>query len=175
MPHVLQRAPDQLKQLRLHLQLVPHLVVAEPRHVACRLHVRAEIEHVHQHLHVALSLLVAAVLPGDEQRPAVLHHEHRRQRVVRALVSRDHVRALRIEREQPAAVVQDESIARDGDARTPRREVAVDPRHHVSPAVRGSEIDRVAGAVGIGVRGAGRGRAIRIDLAAERRRVRLST
>ena len=81
-------APTSLKSADSSLQLVAHLVVTEARHVAGRLHVRAQIEHVHQHLHVALPLLIAAVLAGDEQRPIVLHHEHRRQRVVRAACSR---------------------------------------------------------------------------------------
>jgi hypothetical protein len=44
--------------------------VAEARHVTRGLHVRAKVEDVDEYLHVALPLLISAVLPRDEQRPA---------------------------------------------------------------------------------------------------------
>ena len=76
--HRRQLCADQSEQRGLHLQPVVHLVVAEARHVAGRLHVGAEIQDVHEHLHVALALLIAAVLARHEQRPIAARHEHRR-------------------------------------------------------------------------------------------------
>src|ERR1051325_9174152 len=78
MTHFPQLRSHQLIQLRLHLQLVAHLVVAEARLVPCRLHVGAKIENVGEDLHVALALLIATGLTGDGQRPAVAHEEPRR-------------------------------------------------------------------------------------------------
>jgi hypothetical protein len=86
--HVDQLGPGELEQLRLQLQSVADLVTAEPGHVARSLHVRAEVEDVHQYLHVPVALLVAAVLARRQQGPATLRHEHRRKRVARTFLRR---------------------------------------------------------------------------------------
>ena len=87
------------------------------------------------------------------------------ERVVGPLVGRDHVGAVGIQGEQPAAIMQDEAIARHGETRAEIGVVAVDPGHHVAPAVGGREHDRVA----ISLAGAGgeRARLGRADLAAQ--------
>ena len=84
----------------------------EARHVACRLQVRAQVDHVDEHLHVSLRLHAAAHQPERDQWLAILHDEGGDDRVERALARRDDVRAFRIEREQRPAIVQHEAIAR---------------------------------------------------------------
>ena len=86
------------------------LVVREPRRVGRHLHVHAEIDQVDHVLRVRFGLDAAAHVAERHQRLAVLHHEAGDDRVERPLARRDDVRALRIERERRAAVVQHEAV-----------------------------------------------------------------
>src|SRR5262249_191018 len=70
---------------------------------------------------------VAAHEQDRHQRLSVLPEKTCRQGVVRPLVRCNHIGTVRVEREQRAAIVEHESVARHGDARTEPSEIAVDP------------------------------------------------
>src|SRR5438477_13134922 len=59
MPHGAELFADQAVELRFQPESVGNLSMAEARHVGRRLQVRAELEHVDEHLAMALCLHVA--------------------------------------------------------------------------------------------------------------------
>ena len=69
----------------------------------------------------------------------------------------DHIRALRIEREQGATVMQQEAVAGYGDTRAEVEEVAVHPGDHVAVLVGGRQHDGIARHLAIAGRSGGRG------------------
>src|SRR5215510_4088542 len=84
--HLLQSRANELVELGLHFEPVAQLVMAEARHVGCKLQVGAEVEHIHQRLSVALRLHIAAHQRDRHQRRFVLHDEARGERVEWPLV-----------------------------------------------------------------------------------------
>ena len=66
MTHADQLRTNQPEQLRLQFQPIAHLVVMKAGHISRCLNIRAEVEDIHQHLHIPLALLVAAMLAGHE-------------------------------------------------------------------------------------------------------------
>ena len=64
----------------------------------------------------------------------------------RALARRERVRVRRIQREQPAAVLQREARALGNQARSEAREDALDQRHHVAVAIDDAQVRGVAAA-----------------------------
>src|ERR1700722_5221043 len=113
--HCRELRADEIIQRRFQAQRIRHLRVTESRHVGRGLQIGAEIENVDQCLRMTLRLHVAAHQRPRHQRLPAMHHESRGQRIEWPLVRFDDVRALRAEREQRAAIVQDETISGHGD------------------------------------------------------------
>src|ERR1700730_1053378 len=98
----------------------------EARDVAGLLYVRAKIDNVDERLFVTLRLHVAAHETDSHERTPVMSHETRHQCVEWALLGRDCVGTVRIEREESAAIVQYEPITGHRDSGSESVIVAVD-------------------------------------------------
>jgi len=118
--------------------------VVVPRGVTGFLKIHPEVDHVDDDLHVPLGLHVPAHHTEGDPRFAVLHRERRDDRVERALTRFEVVGAVRIEVEEPAAVLQAEAETLDDIARSEPGVVALDQRHHVAVLVGGGQVRRVA-------------------------------
>jgi len=121
--------------------------MVEARHVGRRLKIGAEIEEAHQRLRMSLRLHVAAHERDRHERRGILHDKSGGERVEGTFMRRDGVGALGIEREERAAIMQDEAIAWDRNAGAEERVVAVDPRDHVAVVIGGRQHDGVAAGV----------------------------
>src|SRR5262249_41849140 len=110
--------------------------MAEASHVCSGLKVRAEVEYVQQDLGNTLCLHIATHQGYRHQGTIRAHDESRRKSIEGPLLWCDHVRTLRIEREQSAPLVQRDAVSGHREARTEARIETVDPGHHVAETVR---------------------------------------
>src|SRR5438445_1102079 len=86
-------------ELRLEIQRVVGLRMGEARGIARRLRIGAQVDHVDEHLGMALCLLAAAPEAEGHQRLSVLDEKSGKKRLERPLAGPDHVGALWIEGE----------------------------------------------------------------------------
>jgi hypothetical protein len=121
--------------------------VPEARRVAGRLRVHPEVDQVQQRLHVSLRLHVAAHHAERQPGTAVLERHRGHERMQRPLAWSDHVGVRRIEREQAAAVVQDNPGVSCDDSGAEVFEDRLNQRDDVAVAVGGRQVDGVSMAI----------------------------
>ena len=123
------------------------------RRIAGFLQVHAEVDEVHDDLHVTLRLHAAAHDAERQPGLAVLGDEGGNDGVERPLARRVDVGVAVLEREQLAAILQDEAAAVGRHARAHAAVVALDQRDHVAGRIRHRHVDGVALIEGLGVGG----------------------
>ena len=114
----------------------------------------AEIEEVHQHLHLTLRLKISPHDTERKDRTSIsfdsaqgrFGHERRDDGMERPLVRLQLVEIGRIEREQLTAILQAESKSVRHKTRTPSIVNALNERDHIAFLVRGRQIYRIRGA-----------------------------
>src|SRR2546423_6509246 len=79
--------------------------------VARLLNIHAEVDHVNQHLHMALRLHVSAHQSKRKPGLSILHHKTRDDSVEGSFSRRIHIRRMRIERKQGAAIMEHKTKA----------------------------------------------------------------
>jgi hypothetical protein len=130
-------------RVQARLDLHRGAVAEEPRRVDGALQIKPVLEQLDQQIRVAGRLILPAHDAERHQRPPVLHHQARDDRVHRTLAGSERVRMFRIQPEARAAVVQHHPALGGEDRRAEGIEERVDEGDHKPVAIDGGEADRV--------------------------------
>ena len=143
MPLPDQRPGDIVVKTALHRNCsVSHPLPA--RRVQSLLGIHVEVDHVHDNLHMALGLHVAAHDAERSDRPVVLHQKARDDRVVGALAGHQAIDVVRIQREIRASVLQCDAGSVNHDPGSESHIVGLNVGHHIAFPVRAAQVYRSA-------------------------------
>ena len=147
---------DLLRKRGVELNLVGRHHHAKPRCVAGLLGIHAEVEHIDEHLHLPLRMVVEADAAQQKLWHAIAEHHARKDRMPRTVPGHERVGVAAHRGKLAGPIVEDHPGLACQQARSKRPTNARHQRHGVAGRIDRADGGRVGGVASLGVHGRGR-------------------